>query len=277
MLPLHRTEFIKPFLVVRVDFAGPILYKRTEKETGKAHIALFTCSSTCAVHLRLAPDLSASVFIKTLKEFVARRATPKLIISGNTRIFTATKKWLKVLLQNHELNDYLVNQRIEWRFNLARAPRWGGFFQRLIAIMKRSLSKAIGRGFLTYSELEEVLLDVECVTNNRPLCYQGEDFENEVITPNILLRGRPARLLEEDLQKLNEEDNVTKRLIYVKICKEELRKRWTQGYLYALKEREKTCAQKQIKMPTVGSLVLLVEDTKNRGTWKTGIMQQEVH
>ena len=50
--------------VLGVDFAGPILYKRTTKETGKAHIALFTCSSTRAVHLRLTPDLSASEFIK---------------------------------------------------------------------------------------------------------------------------------------------------------------------------------------------------------------------
>ena len=30
-------------------------------------------------------------------------------------------------------------------------------------------------------------------------------------------------------------------------------------------------------MPAVGSLILLVEDTKNRKTWKTGITQQEVH
>ena len=75
------------------------------------------------------------------------------------------------------------------------------------------MSKAIGRGFLTYSEQEEVLLDIECSINSRPLCYQGEDCENEVITPNILLHGRPARLLEEGLQKLNEEDNVTKRLL----------------------------------------------------------------
>ena len=47
--------------------------------------------------------------------------------------------------------------------------------------------------------------------------------------------------------------------------------------LVALKEREKTCTQKQKKMPAIGSLVILVEDTKNRGTWKTGIIQQEVH
>ena len=78
-----------------------------------------------------------------------------------------------------------------------------------------------------------MLLDVECAMNNRPLCYQGEDF---VKTPNILLRGRPARMLEDDLQNLNEEDNVTKRLKYVKRYKEELRKRWMQE-LYALKER----------------------------------------
>ena len=112
MLPLHRTEFIEPFLGVGADFAGPMLYKRTAKETGKAHIALFTCSSTLAVHLRLTLDLSAPELIKALKEFVARRGTPKLIISDNARTFTATKKWLKTLLQNHELNDYLVNQRI---------------------------------------------------------------------------------------------------------------------------------------------------------------------
>ena len=92
MLPLHRTEFIEPFLVVDVDFAGPIIYKRTAKETGKAHITLFICYSTRAVHLRLTPDLSAAEFIKTLKEFAARRGTPKLIISDNARTFNATKK-----------------------------------------------------------------------------------------------------------------------------------------------------------------------------------------
>ena len=42
-------------------------------------------------------------------------------------------------------------------------------------------------------------------------------------------------------------------------------------------EREKVYTQKQKKTSAVGSLVLLVEDTKDRGTWKTGIIQQKVH
>ena len=127
------------------------------------------------------------------------------------------KKWLKTLLQNLELNDYFFNQRTEWCFNLVRSILWGGF---LIAIMKILLLKAIGRGFLTYSELEEVLLDIECAMNYRPLSYQSEDSGNKVITKNILLRDRPAQLLE-DLQKLNEKDNVTKRIMYVKSKKKQ--------------------------------------------------------
>ena len=108
---------------------------------------------------------------------------------------------------------------------------------------KKITAESDWRGFLTYSKLEEVLLDVECTMNTKPLCYQSEDFENEVIRPNILPCGRPARLLE-DLPELNEEDNVKERLMYVKRCKEELRKRWMQEYLCTLKEREETCTQK---------------------------------
>ena len=44
---------------------------------------------------------------------------------------------------------------------MSRAPWWGGFFERLIGMMKSGLSKSIGRALLKFEELEEVLLDVE--------------------------------------------------------------------------------------------------------------------
>ena len=49
--------------------------------------------------------------------------------------------------------------------------------------MKRILSKVVGKKLVTFQELEEVILDVECIMNNCPLCYQGEEFEEQVITP----------------------------------------------------------------------------------------------
>ena len=91
------------------------------------------------------------------------------------------------------MQDYLSQNTIKWRFNLfLRAPWWGGIFERLIGIMKNSLSKVVGKGLLTFDELEEVLLDVECVMNNRPLCFQEEGFSISALTPNLLLCGKPA-------------------------------------------------------------------------------------
>ena len=46
--------------------------------------------------------------------------------------------------------------------------------------------EAVGRGLLIYPELENILIDKE---SNRPLRYQGEEFEQPVLTPNTLLRG----------------------------------------------------------------------------------------
>ena len=112
------------------------------------------------------------------------------MISGNAKTFQATKKWLETLKNDEDVNNYLANHSIKWQFNLSRAPWWGGgFFERLIGVMKSALSKAVGKAMLTFSELEETLLDVECFMNNRPLTYLGEEFEDRAITPNILLRA----------------------------------------------------------------------------------------
>ena len=45
--------------------------------------------------------------------------------------------------------------------------------------------------------------------NNRPLAYQGEEFEEPVLTPNILLRGKNSPVLEEDLEMVGEKNHQT--------------------------------------------------------------------
>lgn len=141
-------------------------------------------------------------------------------MSDNGKTFVITGKWLSVLKKNHCLANYMRAVNIKWKFNLAWAPWWGGFFERLVGIMKRSLLKVIGRSLLTYQELEEVLLDVETSMNNRPKLYQGEKFEQPVLTPNTLLRGRPTQVLEEDLEKIREK-KVTRRMVFLQKSKEQ--------------------------------------------------------
>ena len=58
------------FTVTGVDFASPV-YSRLEKSvTAKAYIALFTCTSTSAVHLKLCRGLSSAEFQRALKDLL---------------------------------------------------------------------------------------------------------------------------------------------------------------------------------------------------------------
>ena len=63
----------------------------------------------------------------------------------------------------------------------------------------------VGRSLLTYPGLKDVLIDIENCMNNRTLLYQGEEFEQPVLTPNTLQRGKPTPVLEEYLEAIDEE------------------------------------------------------------------------
>ena len=51
VLPTFRKKFTEPLTVIRVNFAGPLLYRSGMDQTSKAYVALFTCASTSAFHL----------------------------------------------------------------------------------------------------------------------------------------------------------------------------------------------------------------------------------
>ena len=92
--------------------------------------------------------------------------------------------------------------------------------------------------------------------NNRSLCYQGEEFQEPAITHNILIRGRSANLLEEDLSKVGDDKELPKRLLLLARSKEQLRRRWIRDYLHALEERQSKYTGNDVKIPKVGAVVL---------------------
>ena len=53
-------------------------------------------------------------------------------------------------------------------------------------------------------------MDIEISMNNRPMTYQGEEFDSQPLTPNMLIFGGNVRAPEIDL------DIEDKRLAYVK-------------------------------------------------------------
>ena len=71
----------------------------------------------------------------------------------------------------------------------------------MIGLVKQAFNKSVGKGTLTWSELQDVLLDVEVALNNRPFSYVEEDVKLPVLTPNTLQFGRPNLLPEEHNQE----------------------------------------------------------------------------
>ena len=139
--------------------------------------------------------------------------------------------------KNPNLTNYLGNSQIVWHFNLSRAAWWGGFFERLIGIMKRTLNRTIGKSLLKFKELEDVLVDIEISMNNRPLTYQGEEFDSQPLTPNMLIFGGNIKTPEIDLDVENERLAYIKREKYLQKCKDQMRNCWNSEYVKALRER----------------------------------------
>ena len=82
--------------------------------------------------------------------------------------------------------SYAANENIQWTFTIQLAPGMGGFYERLVGIVKRSLRKAIGKVCLTSEQLLTILKEAEAVINSRPLAYVEEDINSYMtLTPPI--------------------------------------------------------------------------------------------
>ena len=108
-------------------------------------IALYTCCVTRAIHLDIVPEMTTSAFIRSLKQFSARRGLPKAFVSDNGKTFTGAARVIGEILNDKRLEQHLSGVGVEWWFNLERAPWWGGIFERLVRMTKRCLRKMVGR------------------------------------------------------------------------------------------------------------------------------------
>ena len=196
-LLVDQTEGSYPFQVVGVDYAGPIGYRVSKKKERKGYLLRFACSLMTAVHMEVHTDQITHGFIKYLKQFIARRGRPMKFYSDNGRRFVPASKWLKNIMKDEEdekTQDYLVHHNILWQFNLSRAPRWGGQYERIVGVVKQAFYKAVGRASLKFDELGEVVPDNEVAVINQPLLYVEDELP--VLTPNAMMHVQ-SNLLPE--------------------------------------------------------------------------------
>jgi len=280
-LPRFRVKEAPPFSSTGVDFAGP-LYVKTYGliRSKKVWICLYTCCVTRAISIDIVPDMSTQTFIHSLKRFCARRGLPHLFISDNGKTFKAASRVIHDIVSAEEVQQHLSQVNVKWSFNLAKAPWWGGMFERLIRSTKRCLRKVIGRARLSYDELITTAAEIESIINSRPLSYVTPDDLDEPLTPSHLLVGRQVSNLPDSLSyqgdihdrdfELNPSE-LSRRIRHLNNALNRFWRRWRREYLLELREAHRLGNVGSSNSVVVANDIVVVHDEgQPRGLWRLG-------
>lgn len=285
-LPKSRVSEAQAFSRTGLDYLGP-LYIRSSEGLKKTWVCLFTCLVTRAIHLELMHDMSAEEFLLGFRRFISVRGTPVEIISDNATQFKAASKVLesawKQMTRCEDVQSYVSDSGIKWSYIVELAPWMGGFYERLVGVVKRAMRKSLDRRLLSDAQLQTVLKEIEAVVNSRPLVYMGDDIHaNITLTPGHFLTMNPKIGIKELEYDTNDPD-----FNPYESSAERLFKSWKKGqkllnafwkiwqdeYLLSLRERTqrmlKSVRIQSSNSPAVGDVVLIKENAP-RGSWKLG-------
>lgn len=142
-LPHMRVQQYRPFTHTGIDFAGYFEVKISEKRNAtftKCYAALFICLTTRAIHLELVSSLTTTAFLAALRRFTSRRGLPAHIYSDQGTNFVGASNELPKLLHNatnqqtQEMAQQLAESSMQWLFNPAHAPHFGGSWEEYFTI-----------------------------------------------------------------------------------------------------------------------------------------------
>ena len=216
----------------------------------------------CVILLDLLPSMDSQIFIKSFKRFIRCRGCPSNAISDNGKNFVS-----------EETQSYVNNLRVQWHVNLPMAPWHGGFFERLVRSVRELLRKELKCYWLSYEELQTVLLETECILNNRLITYYYSIDIEPCLTPNHLLYGRTLTLSNTDINYLNY-STINPILESQKLNNivNHFGNRWQKEYLCNHREVHKpNKSRTTLPIIEVNDIVIVHVDKLPRSQWKLGL------
>lgn len=282
-LPSYRVNQTNPFAITGVDYGGPILTKEG-KEINKRYICLFTCAVTRAVHLEIARDLSADAFLKAFERFTSRRGFPEHMLSDNATNFQNASRVITES-QEQEVQQQVQDKiKCKWTFIPARAPWFGGIWERVIKTTKSLLRKILGKALVNDEELATIMCRIEAAINDRPLTQLADNgiVMEEPLTPSILLCGHrintgPSKLIElDDITDptMYNNENLTKRQKYLRYILQKYWDVWQKEYLMTLNRNRQ--GKNTTVIPQIGHVVIIHDDGPKL-KWKVGKIVEVLH
>eukprot|EP00794_Sanderia_malayensis_P018487 gene18486-biopygen15576 len=125
---------------------------------------------------------------------------------------------------------------------------------------------------IKWSELEEVIIDIEVALNNPPLSYVEDDIQLPILTPNAIQFGLPNTIPEEEVDDIDDRD-MRKRARYLRRCKDVYWTRWMGDYSRGLQEKHNLKHKTKSSVIKIGDVVIIKNDEGNRGKWNLELME----
>lgn len=190
LLPVQVTPNKPPFTFVGVDYFGPLIVKSGRSQL-KRYGCIFTCLTARAGHIEVAHSLTTDSFIAAFQRFISRRGIPEKVYSDNGTNLVGGDREIRELMREwnqSQIDEYMVQQDIEWCFNPPYASHRGGAWERLVR-STRSILKAIAKEqLLTDEKLVTLMAQAESIINDRPITKVSNDPKDPLaLTPNMLL------------------------------------------------------------------------------------------
>lgn len=261
-LPYDRIKDANVFEVTGMDYAGP-LFLRSGK---KCWIALFTCAVYRAIHLELVDSMSTGAFLLSFRRFIARRGRVSVVYTDNGSHFIGAFNALKEI-DWEEVKRETSLKEITWKFIPPTAAWWGGWWERLVGMVKALLKRNLGRARLESDELYTILTECEAVINSRPLTYVSEEpGEVSPLSPSTFLKS----IVSHDVADLDtvDEKSMNRRWRYLQQVRAKVKERFRQEYLGMLINR----GQRKPKKLHVGDVVIIHCENAKRISWPLGLV-----
>ena len=276
-LPADRLECTPPFTNTAVDVFGPYYIgegrnTRRTNASKKIWVLLCTCLVSRAVHLEPLPAMDTPSFINALYRFTALRGTVKLLRSDCGSNFLGAMN--QDLCDFNKVKENLANKNVKWLLNPARAPHFGGVFERKVGSVKRVLDAALhimGSRMLSRDEFHTLIQQAASIVNNTPLWeVPNSPCDPEPMTPASLLTLRECYC--NDFDVTTDDKTILAygkgRWKRVQAVANNFWSKWRKHFISSLQGRLKWRHQKA--SIGEGDLVLISDKNSRRNLWPTG-------
>ena len=220
----------------------------------------------------MSASLDTDAFINVLQRFIARRGQVQMIrsdsgtnqVGAERELREAIKQW-----NESQIESFLLQKIITWRFNAPGASHHGGTWERLISSTRRVMLGLVKEQTLSDDGLATLFAEVESVLKSRPLTRSSSDANDlTCLTPNHLLLLKDQCCLPPGI--FTECDDYVRR--HWRQIQYLFWKRWTREYLPLLQEKQKWLFPSRNVL--VGDVVLVVDSSGPCGSWLLGRVRE---